>query len=58
VVATAVLAVLLGVLLCVAIVRAVARRCGLPIRETLMWFGLLELDSAALARAARRPERR
>lgn len=56
--ATAVIAVLLGVVLCFAIVRAVARRCGLPVRETLMWFGLVELDGPALARACERVERR
>jgi hypothetical protein len=58
VLATTVIAVSLGVCLCTAIVRTVARRCNLPIRETLMWFGLVELDGPALARACERPRRR
>ena len=51
--ATTVIAVLVGVCLCTAIVKTVARRCNLPMRETLMWFGLAELDGPALARAER-----
>jgi hypothetical protein len=32
----------------------VVRLLGLPMREALMWFGLLELDVSAAARAAER----
>ena len=46
-----IIAVLVGVCLCTAIVRAVARRFSLPFGEALMWFGLVELDGPALARA-------
>jgi hypothetical protein len=53
VLATTVIAVLVGVCLCTAIVKTVAHRCGLPIGETLMWLGLAELDGPALARAER-----
>ena len=56
--ATALLAAILGVVLCTVIVTAVARRLGLPIRETLMWVGLIELDVAALAKAVRPARRR
>ena len=52
--ATTVIAVFVGVALCTGIVRVVAGRCGLPIRETLMWFGLVDLDERALARAIER----
>ena len=51
-----VIAVLVGVCLCTAIIRAVAGRYGLPIRETLMWFGLVELEGPALARACEHRE--
>ena len=51
---TSVIAVLAGTWLCTAIVRVVAERCGLPIRETLMWFGLVELDERTLAAACER----
>lgn len=51
VLATTVIAVLAGVCLCAAVVGTIARRWGLPVRETLMWFGLAELDAPALARA-------
>jgi hypothetical protein len=56
--ATTVIAVLVGVCLCTAIVGLVSRRCGLPVRETLMWFGLLELDAPDLASGRERPQRR
>ncbi len=55
VLATALLAVILGAALCTLIVSLVARRLGLPIRETLMWVGLIELDIRAVARAVERP---
>lgn len=57
-VAASVIALLVGVCLCTAIIRAVAGRYGLPMRETLMWFGLVELDGPTLARACERRERR
>ena len=52
------MAVILGTVLCTAIVSLVARRLGLPIRETLMWVGLLELDVRAIARAVEPVRRR
>lgn len=52
--ATALPAVILGTVLCTAIVASVARRLRLPIRETLMWVGLIELDVRALAQAVER----
>ena len=55
--ATTVIALLVGVLLSAAIVKTLARRCRLPIRETLMWFGLAELDGPALTRAERSERR-
>lgn len=54
---TSVMAVIAGVLLCFAIVSFVARKCGLPIRETLMWLGLAEPDGETLERACARLER-
>lgn len=54
VLAMALLAVVLGVVLCIAIVGLAARRLGLPIRETLMWVGLIELDIRTLAKAVER----
>lgn len=54
--ATSVLAAVVGVALCIAIVNGVARRFGLPIRETLMWFGLVEPDAPTLERACARLE--
>ena len=53
----ALLAAVLGIVLCTAIVALAARRLGLPIRETLMWVGLIELDVRELARAVA-PQRR
>jgi hypothetical protein len=52
--ATAAIAVLLGIALSAVIVTYVVRLLGLPMREALMWFGLLELDVSAAARAAER----
>ena len=48
---------IVGIVLCTAIVGYLARRLRLPIRETMLWFGLVELDVSALVRAAgrRRP---
>ena len=54
--ATAVIAVLVGAWICTATIRAIAHRCNLPIHETLMWLGLAELDGPALARACEREE--
>ena len=58
--ATAAIAAVIGILLSAAIIGYLARRLRLPIRETLMWFGLVELDVSALARASERsrPRRR
>jgi small neutral amino acid transporter SnatA (MarC family) len=42
VVVTVILAAIVGVCLTLFIVGWVARRLGLPIQETLAWFGLLE----------------
>jgi hypothetical protein len=51
---TAVIAAVVGIVLCIAIVRYAARRLGLPIQETLIWCGLAEQDVSALVRAAGR----
>lgn len=51
---TAVIATVIGIVLCTAIVGYLARRLGLPIRAALMWFGLAELDVSALARVGER----
>lgn len=51
---TAVVAAIVGIVLCVAIVAYAARRLRLPIRETLIWCGLAEQDVSALVRAAGR----
>jgi len=40
---TVILAAIVGVFLTVAVVGWTARRLGLPIQETLAWFGLTEL---------------
>ena len=52
--ATAATAAALGIVLCAVIVGYVVRLLRLPLREALMWFGLLELDVTAAARAAER----
>jgi hypothetical protein len=57
VLATAAIAAVLGVLACALIIGYVARRLRLPVRETLMWFGLIELDVSAVARANQRRRR-
>jgi hypothetical protein len=54
VLAAVLIAVVLGVVLCTVIVGFAARRLGLPIRETLMWVGLIELDVRAVARSVER----
>jgi hypothetical protein len=52
--ATAAVAVVLGVALCVVIVAYAVRILRLPMRDALMWFGLIELDVSAAARASER----
>lgn len=49
--ATAAIAVVIGVLLCGIIVGYAIRGLGLPFREAMMWFGLLELEVSAPPRA-------
>lgn len=50
----AVVAAIVGVVLCAVIVAYAARRLCLPIRETLIWCGLAEQDVSTLVRAAGR----
>ena len=50
----AVVATLIGTVLCIAIVAYAARRLRLPVLETLLWCGLAEQDVSALERAAGR----
>jgi hypothetical protein len=52
--ATAAVAAVLGIVLCAVIVTYAVRILRLPMREALMWFGLLELDVSAAARASER----
>lgn len=50
----AVVAAIVGVVLCVVIVAHAARRLCLPMRETLIWCGRAEHDVSAPVRAAGR----
>jgi hypothetical protein len=54
---TAAISGLAGIALCALIVGYVARRLSLPVRKTLMWFGLIELDISADVRASERRRR-
>ena len=52
---TVIFAAIVGVCLTVAVVGWTARRLGLPIQETLAWFGLIEHPLLPSSRRPRRP---